>query len=95
MQVSTSCSGRRSGQVVEHVVGRDQRQPGCVGERGETGEAARIVAAIEMVGGEIGAAGEIRRDPGGKVRRIHPTDRLPRAAAATTIWPSPCATTSA
>ena len=37
--------------------------PALSAERGEAGEAARIVAAIEMVRGEIGAAGEIRRDP--------------------------------
>ena len=56
------------GDVVQHIVGRDERQPGLVGDRGEAGEAAYIVAAVEMMRGEIGAAGEIRRDPGRKMR---------------------------
>ena len=55
------------GDVIEHIVDGDERKPGRVGDRGETGEAACIVAAIEMVRGEIGAAGEIRRDAGGEL----------------------------
>ena len=56
------------GDVVEHVVGRDERQPGRLGESREAGEAAHIVAAIEVMRGEIGAAREIRRDPSGEFR---------------------------
>jgi hypothetical protein len=48
--------------VIQHVVGGEQRQPGLPGDRGEAGEASRIVAAIEMLCREIGAAAEIGRD---------------------------------
>ena len=81
------------GDVVEHVVGRDERQPGLVGDRGEAGEAPRIVAAIEMLRGEIGAAGKIRRDARGEIRRLDLAVRP--GGRTTTICPSPCATTSA
>ena len=61
------------GGVIEHVVGRDQRQPRHLGQRREAGEAARIVAAIEMMGGEIGAVSEIDRDAGGKSDEFLPS----------------------
>ena len=69
------------GQVVEHVVGRDERQPGRLAESSKAGEAPRIVAAIEVLGGEIGAALEIRRDAGSEIRHI----RRHRAGRTTTI----------
>ena len=62
--------GAPLGQVVEHIVGGDEWQPGRFTESGEAGETPRIIAAVEVVGGEKGTAGEIRRDPGRKVRRI-------------------------
>ena len=52
------------GQMVEHVVDRDERQPGCLAESSETGEALHIIAAIEMVRGKISTTTEIRRDAG-------------------------------
>ena len=58
--------------VVEHIVGCDERQPGRLAKSGEADEAPHIVAAIEVVHREIGAALEIRRDPGSEVRRIWP-----------------------
>ncbi len=54
------------GHVVEHVVGGDQRQIVPRGKRGETLQPLGVVAAIEMLRGEIGAAGEIRRQAGEK-----------------------------
>jgi len=50
------------GLVVVHVVGRDERQPGHGGDVGKAGETAGVVAAIEVMRREIGAAAEIRRD---------------------------------
>ncbi len=52
------------GQMVEHVVDRDERQPNRFAESSEAGETPHIVAAIEMVHGEIGAAPEVHRDAG-------------------------------
>ncbi len=51
------------GRVVEYVAGREQLEAGFVGDPREAGQPPRVVAAIEMVRGEIGAAGEISRDP--------------------------------
>ena len=44
--------GAPFGRVIEHVVGGDQRHARCAGERGEAGEAPRIIAAIEHAGAE-------------------------------------------
>ncbi len=68
------------GDVVEHIAHREERQPALFGDRGEAGKAAHIVAAIEMMRGEIGAAGKIRCDPRGEfsqvalLRRQHDND---------------------
>jgi hypothetical protein len=56
--------------VVEHVIGRDERQFSRFAESSKAGETLRIVAAIEMVDGKIGAATEIRRDPSREIRSI-------------------------
>ena len=45
--------GPALGDVVEHVAGRDQRCPAGGGEPGQRLDARRIVAAIEMLRGEI------------------------------------------
>ncbi len=66
------------GNVIEHVVGRDQRQPRRLGQSRQIGEAARIVAAIEVMGGKRAAAGKIRRDPRGKAAKFVPDRRLGR-----------------
>jgi len=58
------------GHVVVHIVGREERQPGFLGDRGEPGEVARIVAAIEVMRREIGASAEIRRHARGEFRDI-------------------------
>jgi hypothetical protein len=55
--------------VIEHVIGRDERQASRCAESSKTGKALHIIAAIEMVRGEIGAVAEIRRDPGCKLHR--------------------------
>ena len=54
------------GQMVEHVVGRDQRQPRHLGQCGEMRKMASIVTAIEVMRSKIGAAPKIGRDTGGK-----------------------------
>jgi hypothetical protein len=51
------------GRVVEHVAQRDERQSDRVGQGRGVCEATRVVAAVEMMRREIGAAPEIRRDP--------------------------------
>ena len=82
------------GDVVEHVVDGDERQPGSLGQRRQAGEAPRIVAAIEMLGGEIDMAGKIRRDP----RQANSANAVilgRSGGSTTTICPSPWATRSA
>jgi hypothetical protein len=66
------------GQVMEHIVGRDERQSGDFAESLEAGETPRIVTAIEVVGGEIGTDPEVRRDSGGKARKAIVTGRIRR-----------------
>ena len=60
------------GLVVENVIGCDERQPGGLAESGETNKAPCIVAAIEVVDGEIDTVPEIGRYPGGEICRIRP-----------------------
>ena len=51
-------------QVVEHIVDRDERQSGRFAESSQAGEAPYIVAAIEVVHGEIRVVPEVHRDAG-------------------------------
>ena len=50
------------GLVIVDIVGGDERQSGLLRDIGEAREAARIVAAIEMICREIGAAAETGRN---------------------------------
>jgi hypothetical protein len=58
-------------QVIEHVIGRDERQPGRRAESSKTGKALRIIAAIEVVGGKIGGRENPPR-PEARNPRSHP-----------------------
>ena len=92
MQVEHILQRPPLGDVIKHVVGRDQGQPHRFGQCREMGQAARIVAAIEMVGGEIAAAG----NPPLSARQAEELIRGRRLGGSrTTICPSPCAATSA
>ncbi len=51
------------GRVIQHVAHRDERQPGPFGDERKMGEAAGIVATIEVMRREVGTAGKIRRHP--------------------------------
>jgi hypothetical protein len=51
--------------MVKHVICGDERQSGRCAQSGKAGEPPNIVAAVEVVGGEIGASSEIRRNAGG------------------------------
>ena len=77
MQVSTSCSGRRCGRVVEHVAGGDQRRAAGVGELGQRLDARAVVAAIEMLRGKITRARDGSSQPLEKSREL-PVDPLRR-----------------
>src|SRR4029077_15479301 len=66
------------GQVVEDVVGRDERQAGRCAECLEAGKALHIIAAIEVMNGEIGAAPKVRGYPGGKGTGAIETRRIRR-----------------
>ncbi len=56
--------------MVEHVIGRNQRQAGRFAKRSKTGEAPCIVTAIEVMRGKISAVSKIRRDAGREIRHI-------------------------
>src|SRR3546814_5800660 len=46
-----------------HFISRDQRHPRPHREIADLREAERIVAAVEMLRGEVGATGKVRRQP--------------------------------
>src|SRR5271167_3452963 len=60
------------GHVIKNIVGRDERQTGRLAERGEAGEAPQIVATVEVLSSEIGAALKIRRDASDEIPPPYP-----------------------
>jgi len=56
--------------VIEHVIGGDERQPRALGQSREMMQPLRVVAAIEVLRGEMRAIGEIGGEAGEEVSEI-------------------------